>query len=110
MTVVLGVPCRGVEGPNTAIVEGVNTFTPWLTAASSTISAPRAFTRMASCGLRSPTADSREARCTTVLMRCSTMSRDREGASVTSRYANGPAACMAGVGILMSVATTASAP
>lgn len=65
MMVRSGVASRGVVGPNTAIVEGMNTRRPFLREASSTFSAPRVLTLRASCGFCSPMADRMDARCTT---------------------------------------------
>jgi hypothetical protein len=55
-TVSLGVASRGVVGPKTAMVLGINTRAPGAAAAASTASGPRALTPMARAGASSPAA------------------------------------------------------
>lgn len=78
MMVSSGVETFGVDSPNTAMVEGEYTRSECSRASSSTCWMPAVLILSASCGLRSPTADSRLARCTTESMPFSSMTRASE--------------------------------
>jgi hypothetical protein len=67
-------------------------------------------TSRASCGLRSPTADSSAEKWITWVMPCSTTSRSRWSGRVASAYAKGPSPSAPAGGARMSDATTRSLP